>query len=228
MEQITREEAETLREHPADGTAGDATYEHSAPLGGLTRARLVMRSGVAEVRLHGGDVATDLYRAEFEGATPHVRVRDGRVLVQYRGFGFDWRKRTATIGLNTTIPWSIEIVGGVQRVEADLRTVQAERFEVMGGTERVDLELGDPAAEAVVRVVGGASSIRIVRPASVPVRLAVVGGASRVVFDGTVLGQRGGRATVEAPGWASTQRRYDVEVVGGASTVEVATAPAAS
>ena len=36
---------------------------------------------------------------------------------------FDWRKRTATFGLNTTIPWTIEVVGGIQRVEADLRAV---------------------------------------------------------------------------------------------------------
>jgi len=225
MEQITRDEATTLREHPEDRAEGDRSSEHSAPLGGLTSARLLVRSGLSEVRLGPGRTASELYRAEFEGATPQVRLRDGRVLVQYRGMPFDWRKRKATIGLNPTIPWSIEIVGGVQRVEADLREVPTTRFELTGGSERIQLELGAPRGEAAVRVVGGASTIRVERPADVPVRLSVVGGSGHVDLDGTRLGQRAGLATVESPGWDATKDRYAIEVIGGSKSVEIVARP---
>jgi DNA-binding MarR family transcriptional regulator len=107
MEQITRDEATNLREHPDERQEGESLSEHSAPLGGLMSARLLIRSGLSEVRLRSGALAGELYRAEFQGATPQVRLRDGRVIVQYRGLPFDWRRRKATFGLNTTIPWAI-------------------------------------------------------------------------------------------------------------------------
>jgi len=225
MEQITRDEATTLREHPEDRPDAEGRSEHSAPLGGLTGARLLIRAGLSEVRLRPGRTPSELYRAAFEGATPQVRLRDGRVLVQYRGIPFDWRKRKATIGLNPTIPWSIEIVGGVQRVEADLRDIVTDRFELVGGTERVQLELGPPRGQAVIRVVGGASTIRVERPALVPVRLSIVGGSGQVDLDGTRLGQKGGQMTVESPGWAGTKDRYEIEVVGGSKAVVIVARP---
>src|SRR6266536_1581417 len=161
MEQITRDEATNLREHAPGPTEGEQSSEHSAPLAGLTSARLLIRSGLSEVRLRPGTSPTELYRAEFRGATPQVRLRDGRVIVQYRGISFDWRKRTATFGLNATIPWAFEVVGGVGRIQADLREIQTTRFEITGGSQDVQLELGTPRGEAGIRFVGGASTIRL-------------------------------------------------------------------
>ncbi len=171
--------------------------------------------------MRAGKVPTELYRAEFEGATPQVRLRDGRVIVQYRGLPFDWRKRQATLGLNTTIPWTIELVGGIQRVEADLREIQLARFELTGGIETILLKLGEPRGETPVRIVGSASTIRVERPLLVPVRLTNVGGSAQTTLDGTRLGAQRGRTTVESPGWGRATDRYDVEIIGGARTIEV-------
>jgi DNA-binding MarR family transcriptional regulator len=225
MEQITRDEAATLREHPEAGSPSTGSSEHSAPMGGLTSARLLIRSGLSEVRLRSGGTAAELYRAEFEGATPQVRLRDGRVIVQYRGIPFDWRKRKAKIALNTAIPWAIEIVGGVQRVEADLREVETSRFELVGGSEQIQLELGKPRGQATVRIVGGASTIRVERPGDVPVKLSVVGGSGQMVIDGTRLDQKGGMTNAESPGWTGTKNRYDIEIVGSSKTIEVVGRP---
>ena len=221
MEQITREEATTLREHPDADAGGGRTSEHSAPLGGLTRARLHIRSGLSEVRLRTGGVPTELYRAEFEGATPQVRLRDGRVIIQYRGLSFDWRKRKATLALNPTIPWTIELVGGVQRVEADLREIELAGFDLTGGVERFQLELGTPRGDAAIRLVGGAKTVRLERPASVPVRVANTGGSMQTTLDETRLGAQGGPSTAETPGFAAAGNRYRIEIVGGTKTVEV-------
>jgi DNA-binding MarR family transcriptional regulator len=225
MEQITRDEATSLREHPEERPESESTSEHSAPLGGLTDARLLIRSGLSAVRLRPGRAPGELYRAAFEGATPQVRLRDGRVIIQYRGVPFDWRKRKATLGLNTTIPWTIEVVGGVQRLEADLREIETRRFELTGGSERIQLELGTPRGESAVRIVGGASTIRIERPAAVPVRLELVGGSGAVLLDRTRVGQKGGKTTVETPGWTSAGDRYTIEVVGGSKTIEIVARP---
>ena len=221
MEQITRDEASNLRDHPEAPGAAVPTSEHSAPLGGLTEARLLVRAGLSELRLRPGAPAADLYRARFEGPTPQVRLRDGRVIVQYRGAPFDWRKRQASLELNATIPWSLEIVGGIERVDADLRDVALGRFTLTGGTKRVELGLGTPSDEVHVQLVGGSSSIKIERPPHVPVRLRVSGGSGRIEVDGQALSQRGGEIALDTEGWTGRGGRYAIEIVGGSKRIEV-------
>jgi DNA-binding MarR family transcriptional regulator len=221
MEQITRAEATSLREH-AEGPGETAPpSEHAAPLGGLAEARLLVRAGLAELRLRSGAPATDLYRGRFEGPTPQVRLRDGRVIVQYRGAPFDWRKRKAAFDLNATIPWSFEVVGGIERLEADLRDVLVERFVLTGGSQRIDLALGQPRDEVQVQVVGGAHTIRIDRPAGVPVRLRVSGGSRRIELDGRALSQRGGEIALDSVRWTGRGARYTIEIVGGSQRIEI-------
>ncbi|HLO36246.1 MAG TPA: MarR family transcriptional regulator [Candidatus Deferrimicrobium sp.] len=229
MEQITREEATSLRDNPgaAEGAAGEGVTpsEHSAPLGGLTSAKLHVRSGLSSLRLRPGADPRDLYRGAFEGATPQVRLRDGRVLVQYRGIPFDWRKRNATFGLNTTIPWTIEVLGGIQRVEADLRAIDLRRFDLTGGSERFQVELGRPTGELPIRIVGGAKTVRLERPRGVAVRLKVVGSTGSATLDGVRLGKRAGESTLETPGWEASADRIALEVVGGSRSIEVVDRP---
>lgn len=222
MAHLTEAESARLRASP-EGHPSEPTSpaEHAAPLGGLKAARLTFRSGAQELRLRPGRSASDLYRARFDGATPHVRVRDGRVLVQYRGLPFDWRKRVATMSLNTSIPWDVEIVGGVVRVEADLREVKLRRFDLTGGSERVQLELGQPTGEVPVEFAGGVKNLRLERPAGAALSLLVQGGASRIEFDGKAIGARGGEVTVESPGWNATRDRFGVRVIGGAKAIEI-------
>ena len=189
-------------------------------------ARLTFRSGAQDLRLRAGRAPADLYRARFDGATPQVRVRGGRVIVQYRGIPFDWRKRAATIGLNTTIPWTIDIVGGVNRLEADLRDVDVRRFELTGGSERIQLELGRPLGEVPVRIVGGARAIRLERPAGTPVRLRLQGGTGerRARRPGARQEGRRRHASNRAAGRAASAR-YAIEVVGGSKSIDIVEGP---
>jgi hypothetical protein len=200
---------------------GPSESENTAPLGGLREARLTIRSGLSSLRLRSGTSPTELYRAAFQGATPQVRLRDGRVLVQYRNAPFDWRKRSAVLDLNDTIPWSVEIVGGVQKVEADMRSIDLRQFDLTGGVERLQLELGPPHADSTIRIVGGAVTVRIERPSRVPVKLTVVGGSAQVTIDGTALGGKAGKASTESRGWAGATNRYTFEVVGGSKSLEI-------
>ena len=85
MAAIRRDEATALRSSPEE--AGDAGSEHAAPIGGLGRARLLFKSGAHELLLRGATDIDDLYRARFEGSIPQVRLRDGIVTIQYKGWG---------------------------------------------------------------------------------------------------------------------------------------------
>jgi len=221
IEQITRDEAAHLREHGEEAGDDQRSSEHFAPMGGLASARLLIRSGLSDVRLRGGGSPAELYRATFQGATPQVRLRDGRVIVQYRGIPFDRRTRTATLALNATIPWSIEILGGVERVEADLRGLDLEQFKVTGGTERIQLELGQPRGDVPIEILGGAKTIRFERPRGIPLRLGVSGGVGRVELDGQPRGAKAGKWSIESDGWARSVDRFSVSVIGGAKTIDV-------
>jgi DNA-binding MarR family transcriptional regulator len=222
MAELTQAEATRLRTQPeVDPAEPLGPAEYAAPLAGLTMARLSVRAGMQELRLRPGKVAPELYRARFEGAAPQVRVRDGRVLVQYRSMSFDWRKRIATVGINPAIPWDIEIFGGLQRLEADLREIEIRSLALTGGSERIQLELGRAHGEVPLRFTGGLSKIRVERPTGVPVRLRLTGGSGKVEIDGTNLGARGGEAVVESRGWSAATDRYSLDVTGGSSSITV-------
>jgi hypothetical protein len=222
MADLTQTESTRLRGSP-EGHPSEPTRpaEHVAPLGGLKEARLTFRSGAQDLQLRSGSAPADLYRARFDGATPHVRLRDGRVLVQYRGIPFDWRKRSATLDLNPSIPWTIEIAGGVVHIDAELHEIDLRRFGLSGGSDRVQLVLGRPRGTVPIEVVGGVKALRLQRPKGSELSLSVQGGAARVEFDGRRLGAKGGETTVESEGWRAERDRFEVKVIGGAKTIEM-------
>jgi DNA-binding MarR family transcriptional regulator len=243
MAAITREEATALRQTPDQGAAAT---EHSAPIGGLSRARLLFRSGAHELLLRGSPDIGELYQAKFEGPVPQVRLRDGVVTVQYKsGFKWDWKPRRADVSMNATIPWDVEIVGGTSKLQGKLAGLDLRSFELTGGVDQLRLTLGRPTGHVPIRLTGGASSIRIERPAGVPVRLKLQGGAASIEFDKQKHGPLvdfdagviaatigvgsaglggtggGGRITLESSGAATAGDRYELEFTGGASKIAV-------
>ena len=82
-------------------------------------------------------------------------------------------------------------------------TVDASRldlrlFEITGGADRLRVTMGRPHGEAVIRMTGGASQVRIDRPADVPVRLIVRGGAASIDLDEQHIGATTGRDARDA------------------------------
>ncbi|HEV8696408.1 MAG TPA: MarR family transcriptional regulator [Candidatus Limnocylindrales bacterium] len=222
MATITRDEATALRDS-REGSDDPAASEHAAPIGGLREARLLFRSGVSELTLRGSGELDDLYRAVFDGPVPQVRLRDGTVTVQYKGFGkpWDWRKRKADIALNRSLPWTIEIIGGATKVHGDIAGLDLRSFDLTGGADTLRLSLGRPAGLVPVRVLGGASRFRLDRPAGVPVRLKVSGGAGGVELDRQRLGGVAGHSELESVGAADAHDLFEVEVTGGVGKVQI-------
>jgi DNA-binding MarR family transcriptional regulator len=217
---ITRDEAVALRDQPVDDGVGS---QHVAPLGGLTQARLLVRSGANQISLGGAAGLGDLYRAKFDGPVPAVRLRDGTVTIQYKGGGmpWDWRKRNTDVVLNASIPWDIELNGGANKVSGELGPVDVRSFAMLGGVDRFRLTLGRPVGAVPIRLAGGVSQLHLERPAGVPVQLRIDGGAGQIAFDRQKLGGVGGGTVLETAPADTSPDRYVVELDGGAGRIVV-------
>jgi len=211
-----------MREGTGDAGSAPIESEHAAPVGGLHDARLLFRSGASEVTIDGDRSLVELYRGRFEGTVPQVRLRDGIVSIQYRGGLLDFRRRKAWLTLNASIPWALEFQGGTAGLQARLEEVSLRSVDISGGAARLDVLLGRPVGIVPITIQGGASDIRIRRPASAPVRLQVEGGASRLELDGQKISGTSG-AVMASPGAAESPDRYAIRVVGGVSHVTVGT-----
>jgi hypothetical protein len=154
---------------------------------------------------------------------PQVRLRDGTVTIQYKGFGkpWDWRKRNADISLNRTLPWRVEVVGGANKLLGELGSVDLRSFDLMGGADSLRLSLGTPTGDVPIRVVGGVNKLRIDRPAGVPVRLKIAGGAGGIELDRQRLGSTAGGTILESTGVAGASDLFEIEITGGAAKVQV-------
>lgn len=202
--------------------------EFVAPLGTATRGRLVFASGAAGVTLRAGSDAADLYQAYFERPVPSVRAQSGTVTIRYRRYPlFDWLyywfEPLAEIALNTSIPWQIELRGGVSKLSADLRGLQLSALDVRGGASEVEITLPPPTGHVMVRVTGGASNLTVHRPAGAAVRARVRRGVSRLAFDGEHFGAIGGETLRKTPDYDRAADRYDIDIAGGASKLTIET-----
>ena len=228
-------QAETLKMR-APSEEADAGGSYAAPVGGVTSGRLVFLSGAPRINVRGDDTLKELYRAKFAGPVPRMRVRGGVVTVSYPRFGwFDWRsqvagqhidasahwrKDTGEIVLNGTIPWEIELRGGISSWAADLRSLRLRSFELRGGANKIELSLPRPEGVVPIRVAGGMSRISIERPPGVATGLTIRGGASEVLVDGETFKGRG-PLSIQTPGADQSADRYEIEVSGGATKIAI-------
>jgi DNA-binding MarR family transcriptional regulator len=194
-------------------------------LAGVKAGRLEFRRGAARVTLSADPGMRELYRAEFDGSPPDITVEGGTVAVEYprRWRSFDWRRAAIRLTLNGSIPWSIEVRGGLANMEADLRLLQLRSFEMTGGAANIEVTLPRPQGTVPVRLSGGAAGIGFHRPAGVPVGARLTGGAAKLQFDRQQLGAFGGLTRLETPGFEVAADRYDIRITGGASSVTIDT-----
>jgi hypothetical protein len=179
-------------------------------------------SGVSQATMRAGAPLTELYVARFQGRAPTVKEEGGTVSIQYPRFSLlDWRKMSADLTLNGTIPWHIELKGGVSKLEAELSALRLEALELTGGASDVVVTLPRPSGTVAIRVVGGASDLTFHLPVGAVARLQVKGDVSGLAFQEHRLGSVGGLVSLESPDYKSATDRYDIEVLGGASNLSV-------
>jgi DNA-binding MarR family transcriptional regulator len=202
---------------PAGGIASAAS-DLAFPLGDASSGRLEVVSGAARVHLRAELSMPDLLRVRFQGRLPSVRAEAGTVTIAYTRFRAPQRKgEVADAALNGTVPWDIQIRGGVSELTADLSALQLASLDVTGGASEVVVSLPPPSGTVRVTFSGGASKLSLRRPKGVPARLQVNGGVGKLAFDAQRLGAVGGETRLESPDYASAEDRYDIVISGGTS-----------
>lgn len=216
-----REETGRLRAESGRSSEGPPG-EFSSPLGALKGGRLRFMTGASRVMLRADAPSELLYVARFEGKVPIVREEAGTVSIQYPRFSLlDWRKQGAQISLNATIPWQLELKGGVSKLDAELSALKLEGLELTGGASDCVVKLPRPVGTVPIRLSGGASDLTMHLPPGAAARLQVRGGVSKLVFQEQRLGAVGGAMNLESPDFKSTADRYDIEFTGGASNLSI-------
>ncbi|MBL7524876.1 MarR family transcriptional regulator, partial [Frankia sp. CNm7] len=225
--QMLRDQTDLLR-GGAGATAAPVTLE--APLGVTRHARLHLAGGLRRLTiLDGGpDLPTDrLYRASFstvptievvtQADETDVRIRFGRrQRARWRGHGGD-----STLTLSPRVDWTVDVRGGADQLLVDVPGLPLRSFSLTGGVQDLRLRLGTPREPARIALTGGAERLRLERPAGVPVRPRLRGGASRVVIDGEDLGSQGSGGRFQASGRG--RGGYELALTGGVTNLEIAT-----
>jgi hypothetical protein len=202
----------------------------SAPLDGLKKGQLEIANGISNFELTGDPSVQNLFHAQFSGVIPAVRTSRERVLIRYHRSTVGWflhelmgGRQDGRVGLNTSIPWQIELRGGVSNLDADLRDLQLSSLVITGGVSDADILLPPPMGTIQIHIASGVSNLRIFHPQAVPARLRVGGGISRLVFDDQLYPSVGGGIQLETPEYKAESNRYEIVVSSGVSNLVVRT-----
>ena len=196
----------------------------SAPLASTGRGQLQFGTAAARVNVHADGSMPELFRARFTGPEPAVIVAGNVVDVEYGGVRWrKWRRQSADIVLNNSIPWRLEARAGVATLTADLRGVRVSELSITGGVGRLDLRLPRPSGRVPIHIRDGAVSVSIRRPNGAAVQATFPDGAASVELDERRIGPILGQTPVQSPDYEGATDRYDVEVQGGAAELTIAT-----
>ena len=185
----------------------------SAPLDGLKKGQLEIANGISNFELVGDPSVQNLFHGQFSGVIPVVRTRRERVLIRYHRSAVGWflhelmgGQQDGRVALNISIPWQIELRGGVSNLDADLRDLPLSSLVITGGISDADILLPRPVGTIQIYVASGVSNLRIFHPQVIPARLKVGGGISRLVFDDQRYGSMGGGIQLEDPEYKAAVR----------------------
>ena len=216
---------------------GTRQADSSAHLGGLSAATLDVNYSGATMDIQAGSLDDSLYQAHVDYPSSDnpptisldqesgtLAIRENSSLSNFSPFHwFGPSRRHVQVTLTDRIPWTIKVSGGAANQRFDLRRLQLSRLEVSGGANRVDAQLPAPKGTVLLDVSGGASNVTLRAPASSDWRVAVSGGVSAVTINGSSSGSIGGDFQQQSAGYASATNRFDVEISGGASHIDLRT-----
>src|SRR4029077_20189005 len=123
--------------------------------------------------------------------------------------------------LNSAVTWSLDLAGGTQRTQVDLRGGKVAGVAVMAGSGVLDVSLPRPSGTLPSLLAGGVSQFRLSLPGGVPVQVTVGGGASSVSVDDQKLTGIAGGTVLTPPGWTSATSRFAINATSGFSQMTV-------
>ena len=200
----------------------------SMPTAGRTHAALTITSGTPVLDISVARLDGTLLRVSTPASAPVRPVLSGSALIQLslagarpspgHGGGSGYAVRVV---LNSAVTWSIDLAGGTQRTDADLRGGKVGGIAVTAGSDILDVSLPKPAGVLPFLFAGGASQFLLSLPGGVPAEVIVGGGAAFLSVDGQNLTGVAGGTVLATPGWAAARSRFDIDATAGVSRLTV-------
>jgi hypothetical protein len=197
--------------------------------GDLTRAALKVTAGTPFLDVSMGRLGGTLLRVSTPDGAPVRPVLSGSELIVLSLAGASAAPGAprsqpgyvVKVVLNSAVTWSLDLAGGTQRTQADLRGGKVAGVAVMAGTAVLEVSLPRPSGTLPFLLAGGVSQFRLSLPGGVPVQVTVGGGASFVSVDDQNLTGIAGGTVLTPPGWAAATSRFDVDATSGFSQLTV-------
>ena len=205
-------------------TTSTPSHIASMSTAGRTSAALKVTSGTPVLEISVGKLGGTLLRVWTPADAPVRPVLSGSRLIVLslasagpgRGSGY-----AVKVVLNSAVTWSLDLAGGTQRTEADLRGGKVGGIAVTAGSDILDVSLPKPAGTLPFLLAGGASQFLLSLPGGVPAQVTVGGGAAFVSVDGQNLTGVAGGTVLTPPDWATATSRFYVDATSGFSRLTV-------
>lgn len=207
-------------------TTSAPSHVVSMSTAGRTSAALKVTAGTPVLEVRVGKLGGTLLRVSTPDDAPVRPVLSGSRLIVLsltgaaaapgQGSGY-----AVKVVLNSAVTWSLDLAGGTQRTEADLRGGKVGGIAVTAGSDILDVSLPKPAGTLPFLLAGGASQFLLSLPGGVPAQVTVGGGASFVSVDDQNLTGVAGGTVLTPPGWATATSRFDIDATSGFSRLTV-------
>ena len=199
---------------------------------GRTSAALKITAGTPVLEVSVGELGGTLLRVSTPDDAPVRPVLSGSdlILLSLTGAGPSYGQGSGRgqgsgyavrVVLNSAVTWSLDLAGGTQYTEADLRGGKVGGIAVTAGSDVLHMSLPKPAGTLHFLLAGGASQFPLSLPGGVPAQVTVGGGASFVSVDDQNLTGVAGGTVLTPPGWATAASRFDIDATAGFSRLTV-------
>lgn len=196
------------------------------PLDGAERARVKLRHGAGRLQITSGAPANDLLDGDFGGGLRLDKRQQGDLLLadlslpsnifpfSWVGDSLDWNVR-----LNQNIPLELDVEGGANKAEIDLRELRVSDLRLQSGASASYITMPADAGFTRAEVKTGAASVEIVIPESVAGRIRVQSGLGAIDVDDMRFKRSGNEYM--SPQFHEAPNKVDIFIETGVGSVKV-------
>lgn len=201
-------------------SSSSSAHAASMPLSGRASATLKVTAGTPVLDVSTAKLGGTLLRVSTPSHSAVRPILSGSAPVMLSLAGVSGQGPVDVV-LNSAVTWSLDLAGGTQRTDADLRGGKVGRIDVSAGSDVLDVSLPRPDGTLPFVLAGGVTQFLLSLPGGVPARVTVGGGAAEVLIGSQDLTGVAGGTVITPPGWSAATSRFDIDATAGFSRLTV-------
>lgn len=209
-------------------SSGDNSQMHNSQFeikkeGSATRAELIIETGASKVNIRGGaaELASGNLESNFTTLKTDSRLVDGlqKAFIKLDGNVRSFHgvvKSDLTLNLNDSVPLSLDVHSGASSLNMDVSSLLLEELKLDTGASKSKIIFGDKVDAAKAEISAGVSSIELILPESLGVRLEIDSALSGKQF--ADLKQIDGK-NYESENYAGAEKKIGIKINAGVSNI---------